>query len=161
MIIRKTTYSDLDEVIKIYAKTKEYMDLTGNPTQWKRGYPGRDMIEADIGNGCSYVCESENGLHGVFVFIVGEDSTYKTIYDGAWKSNELYGTIHRIASNGTVRGVFKAALEYCKAKIGNIRIDTHENNKVMQRLVEANGFERAGIIYVADGTSRIAYESLT
>ena len=39
----------------------------------------------------------------------------------------------------------------------NIRVDTHRDNIVMQRLVEKLGFSRRGIIYIADGTERIAY----
>lgn len=40
----------------------------------------------------------------------------------------------------------------------NIRIDTHADNKTMQHLIEADGFTRCGIIYIADGTPRIAYQ---
>lgn len=39
-----------------------------------------------------------------------------------------------------------------------MRIDTHENNKVMQHLIKKNGFQECGIIYVEDGSPRIAYE---
>lgn len=40
----------------------------------------------------------------------------------------------------------------------SIRIDTHADNKTMQHLIEADGFTRCGIIYIADGTPRIAYQ---
>lgn len=38
-----------------------------------------------------------------------------------------------------------------------LRADTHADNKVMQHLLEKNGFVRCGNITLADGTSRIAY----
>ena len=43
-------------------------------------------------------------------------------------------------------------------KIQHLRIDTHENNKVMQHLILKNGFEKCGIIYVDDGSPRVAFE---
>ena len=79
------------------------------------------------------------------------------IYDGQWGSEEPYGTIHRIASDGS-GGVFAACLSWCRGQIGHLRIDTHRDNHVMQHIVEKHGFQRRGIIYIADGTPRIAYE---
>ena len=52
-----------------------------------------------------------------------------------------------------------AALAFCKGIISHIRIDTHQDNKVMQHVVEKHGFRRRGIIYIADGSPRIAYET--
>ena len=42
--------------------------------------------------------------------------------------------------------------------IFNIRIDTHEKNASMRRMVEKNGFKKTGIIYVEDGSPRYAYQ---
>jgi RimJ/RimL family protein N-acetyltransferase len=54
--------------------------------------------------------------------------------------------------------VFKQCLNYCLTKINNIRVDTHTNNIPMQRAVGRAGFKRCGIICVADGSPRIAYQ---
>lgn len=51
-------------------------------------------------------------------------------------------------------------MDYCKAQIPHLRIDTHEDNKVMQHVLEKYGFVRCGIVYVSDGSPRIAYELL-
>lgn len=40
----------------------------------------------------------------------------------------------------------------------NLRIDTHEENKVMRHLIEKSGFAECGIIRVEDGSPRIAYQ---
>ena len=40
-------------------------------------------------------------------------------------------------------------------------VDTHADNKVMQHLLESEGFTRCGIIHVEDGTPRIAYQRLS
>ena len=109
-------------------------------------------------NNNSYVVEENERICGVFSFIIGEEPTYKTIIEGNWKNTNTYGTIHRVASDGTVRGILNECLKYCESKISNIRIDTHNDNLIMQHLLEKNGFERCGIIFVEDGTPRIAYQ---
>ena len=103
---------------------------------------------------------SEGDIHFVFAFFLGEDPTYLYIKNGNWISDEPYGTIHRIASDGAVSGVVKMAVDYSKNIISNIRIDTHENNKTMQHILAELGFSKCGIIYIEDGTSRIAYQLL-
>ena len=72
----------------------------------------------------------------------------------------LYGTIHRIAGNGKGRGLLKACVEYCSQFVPNLRIDTHNDNIVMQNDVAKNGFTKCGTIYVEDGTPRIAYQKI-
>ena len=47
-----------------------------------------------------------------------------------------------------------------RGKQKSLRADTHADNKIMQHLLEKNGFTRCGIIHVADGTPRIAYQKL-
>lgn len=93
----------------------------------------------------------------MFAICEGEDPTYRYIEDGEWLNNEPYVSIHRIAGDGQVHGLFSCAANYCKDIISNVRIDTHENNLVMQRQIVKNGFRKCGTIYVADGTARIAY----
>ena len=96
----------------------------------------------------------------MFAFILGEDPTYSYIENGNWLSDKPYGTIHRIAGDGTVSGVVKTAVDYCRETIKNIRIDTHENNKTMQHVLGKLGFSKCGIIYLEDGSPRIAYQLL-
>ena len=83
------------------------------------------------------------------------------IEDGAWHLDQPYGTIHRLASNGKARGVSRACFDFCTAQIGYLRADTHADNRPMQRLLEAYGFRRCGIIHGAfDGGERIAYDCI-
>jgi len=45
---------------------------------------------------------------------------------------------------------------------GHLRIDTHGDNVVMQRVLEGLGFTRCGIIYIEeDNDPRIAFEKVT
>ena len=156
MNVRRATPADLGEIMRVYDAAKKYMRQNGNYSQWVRGYPQRELIEEDIAEGRCFVCEEE-GIHGVFAFILGEDPTYAVIENGAWLNDRPYGTIHRIGSDGEKSGILRHAADYGLKRTKDLRIDTHEANKIMQALVESYGFRRCGIIHIDDGTPRIAY----
>lgn len=136
------------------------MKANGNPDQWRDTNPTEAVIISDIQNQNSYVMEQDGIICGVFTFIIGEDPTYQTI-EGKWKRDGVYGAIHRVASGGRTRGIFRRCLQFCETKISNLRIDTHRDNQIMRHLIEKYGFERCGIIYIADGSPRIAYQKVT
>lgn len=157
--IRKSTYDDLDRIKEILVHARQYMKESGNPTQWGDNRPSISLIENDIQKGNSYVVVDENEVVATFAFIVGEDPTYLDI-DGKWLNDFKYGTIHRIASNGKVKGIFPFVINELK-KLGiDIRIDTHINNKTMIHQIEKAGFKYCGVIVVDDGTKRNAYQLL-
>ena len=138
MNIRKATPVDLCRLMKIFDAARRFMAKTGNPNQWINGYPQRELIADEISRGDCYVCENKEGKAiGTF---------------------EPYHVIHRIASDGSEKGIFQACVNWCALHDSNLRADTHADNKVMQHLLEQNGFTRCGIIYVANGTPRIAYQ---
>ena len=157
MTVRSATLEDIGQIMEVYRYAKEYMVASGNPNQWIKGYPSKEIIEKDINKQQFYVCEEKGQIHGAFMFFVGEESTYQVIEQGAWKNDEQYGTIHRLGSDGKCKRIFEECLAFCRKKHENLRADTHRDNKTMQHLLEKHGFERCGIIYVADGSPRIAY----
>ena len=57
-----------------------------------------------------------------------------------------------------MKGLFSQCLEFCRTICPEIRVDTHHDNRTMQHLAEKYGFQRCGIIYVRDGSPRIAYQ---
>lgn len=135
------------------------MRANGNNSQWTDGYPSDEVILSDMAAGNHYVGIDENGhIMFCFTFIIGNDSTYNFIEEGNWLNNEPYGTIHRIASAGICHDVLGRALEFCFKKIKNIRIDTHSDNTPMLTALQRNNFIRCGIIYIADGSPRIAFQ---
>lgn len=158
--VRKSTIDDLSEIQRIYAYARQFMKDTGNPNQWKNTSPATEIILSDFENGTGYVIEKEGKICGVFAFLLGEDPTYGYIENGAWLSDEPYGTIHRIASDGTLSGVVKIASDFAEKTIKNLRFDTHEDNKIMQHVLEKNGFRRCGTIYLQNGEKRIAYQRI-
>ena len=165
MQIRKAAEGDISRIMDIYAHAREYMAANGNPKQWgETNWPPEDLIRDDISRGNSYVCEHDGRVVGVFYFICGKDiePTYEVIEDGQWINDEPYGVVHRIASDGSLKGVGTFCINWAFEQCGHLRIDTHTDNKQMQGLLEKLGFERRGIIYVVeDDYPRYAYEKIT
>ena len=159
MEIRKALPEDMPEILKIYDRARAFMRETGNPNQWGNHNPPVSVLEKDVGAGQLYLLEDGAVICGVFAFIIGEDPTYLTI-DGAWHSNREYGTIHRIAASGNRKGIFSACIQFCEKKIGHLRIDTHEDNRIMQHVIVKHGFKPCGMIYLADGSPRLAYDRI-
>ena len=154
-MFRGAVRGDLPQILQIYAHAREAMAASGNPTQWGDNFPPQELLEEDIDSNRLFVYVVNGQLLGVFAFILGVDPTYQVIEDGAWLNDALpYGTIHRLASAG------KRPSEWCLEHCQSLRADTHADNQIMQHLLEANGFTRCGIIHVADGTPRIAYQKL-
>ena len=148
-MFRGAVRGDLPQILQIYAHAREAMAASGNPTQWGDNFPPQELLEEDIDS------------NRLFAFILGVDPTYQVIEDGAWLNDALpYGTIHRLASSGKSKGVASAVIEWCLEHCQSLRADTHADNQIMQHLLEKNGFTRCGIIHVADGTPRIAYQKL-
>ena len=158
-IIRPATFTDLDRLMEIFEAARRFMESTGNPNQWINGYPQRALIAEEISQEHCYVCQDEEGKTiGTFCFVPNPDPNYACIEDGAWLNDAPYHVIHRLASDGSEKGIFKACIDWCALQDTNLRADTHADNKVMQHLLEKNGFIRCGIIYVSNGTPRIAYQ---
>ena len=159
-MIRKAIESDLLEIKSIVAKARELMKASANVNQWVDGYPSIDVLLSDIRSGNAYLLLRENKAIAYFAMTDGPDLTYNFIAEGNWLNDDTYGVLHRIASNGEAKGVFKEILLYASEHYLNIRIDTHHDNKIMQRLLEHNGFVYCRIIFLADGSPRLAYQRI-
>ncbi len=158
LTVRKAEARDLDRIMEIFEAAKRYMHSHGNVSQWNGAYPQRELMSSEIDGGhCYVVCDADNVV-GTFCLIFGEDPTYAVIEDGQWKNEAPYGTIHRLASDGSVKGIGHACIEFCYNILENLRADTHEDNLTMQHLLEKEGFVRCGIIHLKDGAPRIAYQ---
>ena len=160
-MIRKAQPADVEELMRIFHYAQDQMIKNGNPHQWGRSNPTRQMILEDIEKGRSYVITDEaDQVHGTFVLLTEKEPTYEVIEDGQWLNDEPYATIHRIASDGQMHGIFETALAFAGTVSDNVRIDTHEDNRIMQKLIGRSGFTRCGIIYLKNGSPRIAYQKV-
>ena len=158
-MIRTATPEDLPALGLVYAAARRFMAANGNPTQWSDRYPLPEDLEEDIAKGQLYVWVPGGTVHGAFVLQLGEEANYREI-QGAWRSDTAYGTIHRVASDGTAPGLFAACMDFCKGRMNHLRIDTHQDNAPMRHLIARHGFLPCGTIRVEDGTPRLAYEWL-
>ena len=156
-MIRIATMDDLARAHEIIGIGRAAMRRAGNTVQWSPDGSTEAAITEDIRQGRCYVMEDERGIYGVFALVMGDDPTYAYI-EGAWQDDSPYGTIHRIASDGTHRGVLAECVRWSMEQIPHLRIDTHESNLAMRGAIERLGFTYCGTIYIADGTPRRAYE---
>lgn len=163
MKIRKSSFQDLDRIMEIYAHARQFMAEHGNPNQWgPTNWPPETLIRKDIAEGSGYVCLDDTGnIIGTFFFTCGEDvePTYREITDGAWLDGSPYGVVHRIASDGSGKGIGTFCINWAYEQCRHLRIDTHGDNTVMQNLVRKLGFVHCGTIYVEeDEYPRLAFE---
>lgn len=166
---RQATCDDYPQIANIYAQARDLMAANGNPHQWGKHYPSEAIIRDDIAHNRLILLvdtvDNEERILAQFAVCLGKDPTYAHI-EGAWLDNDDYVTIHRIASSGLVPHAASACLTWALHHYGNVRLDTHPNNKTMQYVVEACGFARCGLIQenvhdLNDDTldlTRIAYQ---
>lgn len=157
MNIKKASAEDLTEILAVYETARAFMAENGNPTQWAGGYPSKELLCEDIKRQKLYVLEEDGVTEGAFFFSEGPDPTYKYI-KGNWLNELPYSVIHRVASRGKKRGILKLIVDFCLEVSNNIKIDTHEDNIVMQKALEKSGFVKCGTIYLENGEERIAYQ---
>jgi len=158
MDIRRAAPADVPAILEIFRIAKAYMAAHGNAGQWGGDYPGLPELLPDIARGDSYVLTENGTVVGTFSFIIGDEPTYQVLLNGRWHADRPYGTIHRLASNGTVRGVSRACFDFCTGLSDYVRVDTHADNRAMQAAIEGYGFRKCGNIYASSGTLRTAYD---
>lgn len=168
MKFRKSKISDIDDILVILKEAQEYFKSI-NINQWSDGYPGYDHIKVDIDNNSSYVLIENDEIIGTTALCLSGEPTYDNIYNGKWLTGDStpYGVIHRMAvkSSEKGRGLAQIICNYteniCKENnIYSMRIDTHMENKSMQRLIEKVGYKYCGNIFLNSGIENYAYEKL-
>ena len=173
MQIRPTTQNDLDAVMSIVEEARRTIAALGI-NQWQNGSPNRAMIEEDISLGQGRAVTLNGEIVGTFALIFDGEPTYDIIEEGAWSLPDRtetgewsYLAIHRVAisvaSRGT--GVSTAIIRYAETTAracgrASLRIDTHEGNVVMRRMLEKHGFVCHGVIHLDNGDPRVAYEKV-
>ena len=158
-MIREARPSDMAEIMKVMDAAKRIMRQSGNMQQWTDGYPSEAVITADMEKDGGYVIEDGDKIVGYFAFLPSPEPTYARIYEGKWLDDmRPYHVVHRIASYPQVHGIFSSIMDFCFSHDHNIRIDTHRDNTIMQHNIAKHGFTYCGIIYLANGDERLAYQ---
>lgn len=169
MKITNATIEDVNSLCELFDEARKTIASLGID-QWQNGYPSKDVIKEDIDLNRSYTIKIDNKLYGTFVIIDDGEPTYDKIYHGSWltgNDNKNYLAIHRVAISVSMRGkgISSAIIDYASLLANNmqrqsLRIDTHEGNTVMRRMLEKHGFIYCGIIYLENGDPRVAYEKI-
>ncbi len=166
MEFRKTIEEDIDYIMNIIKQAQEYFKEEGID-QWQNNYPNYETIKNDINNGESYVLIENNNIIATIAVSFEGESTYSKIYNGDWLTNDRYAVIHRVAVDNSYKGlgisskIIKYVELLCLDKeVSSIKVDTHEQNMSMQKLLEKNSFVYCGKIYLEDGSGRIAFEKI-
>jgi hypothetical protein len=159
--IREAKPTDITEIMQVMDAAKKIMRQSGNMHQWGDGYPSEEVIFSDMEKHGGFVIEDGSRIVGYFAFLPSPEPTYSKIYDGEWMDDNLpYHVIHRIASYPEAHGIFSTIMDFCFSHDANIRIDTHKDNRIMQHNIKKHGFTYCGIIYLASGDERLAYQKL-
>ena len=159
--IRSVEAADMQAVLTVMQAARGIMRSSGNLHQWGDDYPSAAAIDRDRERGGGFVVEDDGRITGYFAFLPSPEPTYSYIEGGEWLDDSLpYHVIHRIASFPDAHGIFRDMLEWCSKREANIRIDTHRDNRIMQHLLEKHGFTCCGVIYLASGDERLAYQRI-
>lgn len=166
MQFRKAVEADIDGIMNIIRQAQAYFKEHGI-NQWQNNYPNAEIISNDIKNKNSYILLKDNSIVATAAVSFDGEKTYDSIYEGQWISNNKYAVIHRIAVDNNYKGsglasqIVRNIEKLCVDKgVYSIKVDTHEENLSMQKLLNKNRFQYCGIIYLEDGSKRIAFEKI-
>ncbi|MCF0176407.1 MAG: GNAT family N-acetyltransferase [Bacteroidales bacterium] len=159
--IRPSRKEDLPLMQELFEKAREIMRSEGNMHQWTGGYPSDEVLLRDMERNASFIMEEDGTPIATFAYIEGIDPTYLRIDGGEWIDDERpYATIHRLASAKESHGVARDCFDWAWSRTPNLRADTHRDNNIMQHCLEKSGFRYCGIIYLANGDERLAYQKI-
>lgn len=175
MQLRRAHANDIDRIMTILADGRRALAALGID-QWQGCYPHREVIEADVARGDSYVVEEDGRVVATAMIGFSGERDYDVIEGGAWltascSAHPDYAVVHRVAVDAGFQGrggalfLLQHALDLTRERgHASVRIDTHPGNAPMRRLLEKVGFAQCGTIYIAHAEEstpeRIAYEKL-
>ena len=166
MEFRKANSNDVDRIMEIIKQAQDYLKVK-EIDQWQNNYPNNDVIKNDIDRGDGYVLLIDNEIAATVAVSFRGEKTYERIYDGKWITEKEYCVIHRIAVDNKYKGkklsgiIIAEIKKLCLEKnIKSIKVDTHDKNESMKKMLANNGFIYCGVIYLENGSKRIAFEKI-
>ena len=163
-LIRLANLNDLVEIERLLIETRGYFKKAKIP-QWQGIYPAVEDFVTDIQREECYLALINQKVVGMIVISSQEELNYQAMVSGHWQSQGPYTVIHRLAVSQSARGAgigrqlmnFAETITLARQR-QIIRVDTHELNRGMLALLEASRYQTAGVIKVADGSLRLAFE---
>lgn len=165
MQLRKATMADFNQIITILKDGANQLAEHG-VDQWQGDYPSHDQIKEDIKNGWAYLAVSDDHeTVGAIAIVDGPDHVYDNL-NGKWLCDtDNYVVIHRVAiksehaGKGYATQLLNSVINKIRQsdKVDSIRIDTHEDNKAMQHLINKMGFTQVGKLHGAYRPDETSY----
>lgn len=178
--MRYATTADIEQILAITDSARRFQRQCGF-RQWEDGYPAYENIAADIAAQGAYIFENEGTsakaaditIEGsniverenivAYAYLTEGDAEYDRL-SRIWHYPGPYGVIHRLAIAPLFRGQGLAAqiLAMSEAHLAAqgtraMRIDTGQDNIVMQRILSRAGYTCRGLHHFSWGP-RLAYE---
>ena len=164
---RRASLEDMDALLSIAAQASARLRASG-VDQWQHGYPNEEVFARDIGEGFAWLFTHEGKPAGCITVRRGHEMQYDSLL-GDWLTDaETYGTVHRIAVADEYlgHGLGDEMLQFAEdITVGmgflSVRIDTHEENAAMRRLLAKRGYEKCGLLWIdsiVGDKARIGYE---
>lgn len=155
---------DLPVCMEILSSGRQFQRQQGF-LQWPDGFPATETVRNDILLGNGYVLRQGDTV-AAYLYIGFDGDPYYPAIAGAWLNDAPYAVIHRIAIGSAFRGkgladvVFSLAEDICRKQgVQNLRIDTHEENRRMQHILEKNDYHCCGTV-MQDNGLRLAYHKV-
>lgn len=160
--IRKADLTDIPQIMTVMESARRFMRSEGNLNQWTGGYPGEEILRRDIELGWSYVVTTGRSIIASFCLMPSPEPSYASVYGGRGWIDDVspYIVLHRVASDGSVRGMFRRAVEFAACQCGNLRVDTHVDNARMLAAIRREGFLHCGTVRLPDGSEREAFQRI-
>ena len=160
MIYRLATQRDLPRLLHMVDQAKASFRARGID-QWQKGDPDGPGLAAAIEQKTIHVLEQEGQAVGMITVVPGPEASYAQI-DGAWLNQEPYAAFHRVCVEESCKGRSEDLARHMG--LTNIRIDTHPDNRSMQRALAKSGYTLCGSLTLTEGTEkgdpRLAYHKV-
>ena len=157
--VRPANPGDLPALAAIYRAARAFMAASGNPTQWGTTDPRPELLRQDIAQEQLYVLCDGDTPRAAFALVPGRTPpTPSLTAPGSATPPTPPSTGWAATAPATVSLPRPSAGR--RPRQPHLRIDTHADNHIMQKLIARAGFRCCGIIHVADGSPRLAYERL-
>jgi GNAT superfamily N-acetyltransferase len=165
MILKYVTSDDMPNLMRIVRQAKEIMKHH-HSGQWQGSEPSEQTITHDIHQKQYYGLYVDNELVGGCALLPYEDD-YHPLVSGQWLNTNPYMVIHRFVIDaekhrqGFGLALLQSLEEVVQAHgIHNIRVDTHELNKPMHRLLIKAGYIQCGQALLKQAGLRVVYHKM-
>lgn len=155
MYFKQAQADDFDTLLTILKDGRAQLAEAGI-NQWQGEYPHPDQVKADIQAGNAYLFNADDHQTvGAVTIIPAPDAVYDAM-EGEWLlDTQAYLTIHRLAihsehaGNGYATQLFTGLINHIiddHPEIKSLRVDTHVDNLVMQRIITKMNFKQVGTL---------------